>query len=104
MKAKFQPIPSTINVAQKYKVNSYFGGISVNWSIFDGLAAGAAERNALARRRQVENDYRSLTEQLAQQAQTQVKQINFSARSKWARRHSWRSGGVSEPILSIAWS
>jgi len=71
----------TINIAQRYKVNSIFGGISVNWNIFDGFAAGANERNALARRRQVENDYRSLTDTLAQQAQTQVKQINFTARS-----------------------
>jgi outer membrane protein TolC len=71
----------TVNIAQKYKVNSYFGGLSVNWNIFDGLAAGAAQRNTLARRRQVENDYRSLTETLAQQAQIQVKQLNFSARS-----------------------
>lgn len=71
----------TINVAQKYKVNSYFGGVSINWSIFDGLAAGAAERSTLTRKRQAENDYRTLTEQLSQQAQTQVKMLSFAARS-----------------------
>ena len=71
----------TQNVAQKYQVNSIYGGVSASWSIFDGFAAGAAVRTSLARRRQLENDYRQLTERLAQEAQTQVKQINFSARS-----------------------
>jgi len=70
----------SINVANKYKVNSIFGGISVNWSIFDGFTTGAAIRNSLARRRQLESDYRQLTERLAQDAQTQVRQINFAAR------------------------
>ena len=71
----------SINVANKYKVNSIYGGISVSWSIFDGFSTGAAVRNELARRRQLENDYHQLTERLAQDAQTQVKQINFSARN-----------------------
>ncbi len=70
----------TINVAQKYRVNSLYGGISANWTIFDGFASQMAVRNALARLRQMENDYRDLTERLAQQAQSQVRQINFSAR------------------------
>jgi len=71
----------TINVAQKYRVNSFFGGVSLNWTIFDGFSAQAAQRTGLARKRQMENDYKDLTERLAQQAQTQVKQINFAARS-----------------------
>lgn len=70
----------TINVAQKYRVNSVFAGFSASWTLFDGFAAQAAVRNELARRRQLENDYRELTERLAQQAQTQVKHANFSAR------------------------
>lgn len=70
----------TINVAQKYRVNSVFSGISANWTIFDGFASQAAVRNSFARLRQMENDYRDLTERLAQQAQTAVRQINFSAR------------------------
>ena len=71
----------TINVAQKYRVNSLFGGVSANWTIFDGFASQAAVRTGLARRRQMENDYKDLTERLAQQAQTNVKQIDFAARS-----------------------
>ena len=43
-------------------------------------ASGAATRSSLARRRQIENDYRSLTVQLARDAQAQAKQVDFSAR------------------------
>ena len=64
-----------------YTTTSLYAGISVSWTIFDGFAAGAAERNSLARRRQMEGDYRVLTERLAQDAQTQVKQAGFSARN-----------------------
>ena len=70
----------SLNVAQKYRVNSLYGGLSMYWTIFDGFAAQATTRNTLAKRRQLENDYHSLTDQLARQAQTQVKQLNFSAR------------------------
>lgn len=71
----------TVNIAQKYQVNSQFVGISATWTIFDGFAAGAAKRNALIRVRQAETAYRDLTENLARQAQNQVKQIDFSARN-----------------------
>jgi outer membrane protein TolC len=71
----------TLNVAQKYRVNSLFGGVSASWTIFDGFSSQAAVRSEIARKRQMENDYKDLTERLAQQAQTQVKQLNFSARS-----------------------
>ncbi len=71
----------TINVAQKYRVNSIFGGLSATWTIFDGFASPAATRSGLARLRQKENEYKDLTERLAQQAQTQVKLANFSARN-----------------------
>ncbi len=70
----------TINVAQKYQVNSYFGGVSINWTFFDGFSAGAGVRSALAKVRQMQLDYRSLTENLAQQAQTQARLAAFSAR------------------------
>jgi outer membrane protein TolC len=71
----------TINVAQKYRVNSLFTGISANWTIFDGLASQAAVRNDLARLRQMKTDYKVLNDRLAQQAQTNVRQINFAARN-----------------------
>ena len=70
-----------LNTAQKFRVNSKYAGLSVNWAIFDGFAAQSGMRNALARRRQMENDYHEMTERLAQQAQTQARQIYFSARN-----------------------
>jgi len=65
----------------KYQVTSQYVGVSLNWSIFDGFAAGAAKRNTLARRRLLENDYRVLTERLAQDAQNQIKLVGLSART-----------------------
>jgi outer membrane protein TolC len=71
----------TQNITQKYQVTSIFGGVSASWTIFDGFSSGAAVRNSLAHRRQLENDYRQVTARLAQDAQSQVKQLNFSARN-----------------------
>ena len=65
----------------KYSVTSFYAGISVNWTFFDGFAAGAAQRNSLARRRQLESDYRQLTDRLAADASSTTKQIGLSARS-----------------------
>jgi outer membrane protein TolC len=70
----------SINVAQKYQVNSYYAGVSGNWTIFDGFSAGAGVRSSMSKLRQMENDYRGLTERLAQQAQSQVRLIGFDAR------------------------
>ncbi|HKB57381.1 MAG TPA: TolC family protein [Lacunisphaera sp.] len=106
----------TINIAQKYRLNSIFGGVSVNWTLFDGYSAGAGQRNSLARRRQLENDYKEMTERLAQQAQTQAKQINFSARymsitdrfmvssegNLKTRQDEFRRGIMSESDVSLA--
>ncbi len=64
-----------------YTLNSIYGGVSLNWSIFDGFATGAAVRRSLAQRRQLENDYRQLTQRLAMDARSQVKLINFAARN-----------------------
>lgn len=64
-----------------YSLTSVYAGVSVSWSIFDGFYTGTVVRNSLARRRQMENDYRVLNERLAQDAQTQVKYVGFSARN-----------------------
>ena len=71
----------TINVAQKFRVNSQYGGVTASWAIFDSFASQAAVRSALARRRQMDNDYRDLTGRLLQTAQIQVRQLDFSART-----------------------
>lgn len=70
----------TLNTAQKYRVTSAYAGFTVSWTLFDGFAAQAGTRNALARRRQAENDYAETVHRLGQQAQTQARQLNFAAR------------------------
>lgn len=64
-----------------YSVASVYGGLSLNWAIFDGFASRAAVRSTLAGRRRLENNYLQVTQRLAQDAQTQVKLINFAARN-----------------------
>ncbi len=71
----------TINAAQKYRINSLYAGITVNWTVFDGFFSNASTRSALARLRQTRLDSEELYNRLAQQAQQQVKHINFSARA-----------------------
>jgi outer membrane protein TolC len=106
----------TVNVAQKYQVNSYFAGLSFSWAIFDGLASQSAVRSSLARRRQLENDYDELTARLAQQARAQARQIYFSARTMSiddrfltssegnlrVRQDDFARGVISEAEVSLA--
>lgn len=70
----------TLNVAQKYQVNSHFGGVSASWTVFDGFSARSGVRSALAKVRQLQADYKVLTDRLAQQAQTQARMAGFYAR------------------------
>lgn len=70
----------TINVAEKFRVNSIFVGVSGNWTIFDGFSAQMAKRTEIARERIMQSDYKQLTERLTQQAQTQVKLLDFAGR------------------------
>ncbi len=71
----------TLNTAQKYRVTSYYAGVQVNWSIFDGFSTRAAVHSALANRRQLEGAYQDLSARLATQARQQNKLIYFSARN-----------------------
>jgi outer membrane protein TolC len=82
----------TINIAQKYAVKSVYGGLSASWAIFDGFTSQSLVRVSLARQRQLDNDYRELTDRLAKQAQNQVKQLNFAARSMAISDQAWVSG------------
>lgn len=69
-----------IFVSQKYKVQSNYAGVSVNWLIFDGFAAKAGVQSARAQVRRGEADYRVLTDRLATQAQNQAKRLSFTVR------------------------
>lgn len=71
----------TLNTAQKYRVNSLYGGISLGWTLFDGFYSRSLRRNALARLRQTEIELGDVYHRVGQQAQSQAKQLNFAART-----------------------
>lgn len=106
----------SLNTTQIYRVQSINGGLTMNWTIFDGFAARAGKRISLARQRQLEGDYAELNDRLARLAQSQLKQINFAARSMAisdrgltsgegnlrAKTEEFRRGVVSEADVSVA--
>ena len=65
----------------RYKVQSYFAGVTVNWSIFDGFATRSAKQVSLARRRQLELSYKDQTADTIAAVKTQMRQIEFAARN-----------------------
>ncbi|MEO6875927.1 MAG: TolC family protein, partial [Opitutaceae bacterium] len=71
----------TSNIAQKYAVTDYFVGLQVSWSIFDGFATSGAKASSLARRRQLELNYQTLSADLTDQARNQLKQVGFTRRA-----------------------
>ena len=70
----------TTNIAAKYKVTDYFAGVQIVWPVFDGFATSGAKASSMARRRQLEQSYKDLSANLADQARSQLKQLNFSRR------------------------
>jgi outer membrane protein TolC len=106
----------TLNVAQKYKVESDYIGLGINWQVFDGFAARAGVRSSLARLRQMEIDYRALTDRLAQTAQSQARLASFAGRScvvndryldsgesnVKAKKEDFSRGVISEEELTLA--
>lgn len=106
----------TLNTAQRYRLNSVYAGVSVNWTLFDGFSSQMAVRNSLARLRQLELDREEMVHRLGQQAQGQAKQIYFSARSMViadrglvsaegnlkSKQEEFARGAVSESDVSLA--
>jgi outer membrane protein TolC len=78
-------------------VTSTYAGLSVNWTIFDGFATKASKAASLARRRQLERNRRELTADLAEQARTKLRQLQYSERALEisARLLRVAEGGVS---------
>ena len=73
-------ISYTTNLAAKYKVTDYFAGLQVSWPVFDGFATKGAAASSLARRRELEQSYKDLSANLADQARSQLKQVGFARR------------------------
>lgn len=101
---------------QLYRVEDRYVGISLSWSIFDGYATHGAVISSLARKRQLEARYRELTQNLAEDAQRQVKLTEFALRQmrindRWfddrgnflrAREEDFKRGTASETDLNGA--
>jgi outer membrane protein TolC len=106
----------SLNVGLLYGVEDRYVGMSVSWQLFDGFATRGAIRSALASKRQLEANYRQLTEHLAEDAQRQEKQLEFALRQMRindrlfedrgfflkAREDDFRRGTVSETDLNGA--
>ncbi|HWA86338.1 MAG TPA: TolC family protein [Opitutus sp.] len=71
----------TANIGQVYGVTSFYAGVQVDWSIFDGFATKGHKANALARRRELERSYQRLSGDVIAAAQEQFRQLQFSARA-----------------------
>ena len=70
----------SVNIADKYEVRSYFAGVTVSWNVFDGFATRSAKRIPLARRRQLEENYRNQTSDTIAAVNTQMRQVEYAAR------------------------
>ncbi|MEO6003549.1 MAG: TolC family protein [Opitutus sp.] len=71
----------SVNIADKYKVRQYFAGVIVNWTLFDGFQTRSAKTVSLARRRQLEQTYKDQTADTIAAINSQVRQLEFSARN-----------------------
>lgn len=71
----------TFDITQKYMVKYQYVGVGVSWTLFDGFAAQAGKRAALARKRKAQLDYNEAVDRLVRQARTQVRQLEFSQRN-----------------------
>lgn len=70
----------TADVGQKYGVQQLYAGIQISWSIFDGFATRGSKASSLARRRQIERSIETASADLQDEAQTELRQVEFSSR------------------------
>ena len=70
----------TADISTRYQLETYFAGIQVNWSIFDGFSTRSMVKNALLRRRQLEQNIEDATTNQLDEVRSEFKQLGFSAR------------------------
>ena len=64
----------------KYKIQTTYAGVMVNWTIFDSFSTRSAKIASLARRRELERIYKAEAGDLLMSVQTQKRQLEFAAR------------------------
>lgn len=106
----------SLNLAEKYGLQSQYFGLQVNWQIFDGFATRGAIASTLAAKHQAEHAYKQLTETIARDAQRAAKSVELAQRqmtiSDWLldnskgylefRQEDFRRGQASETDVSAA--
>lgn len=71
----------TANIGQRYGVASFYAGVGISWTIFDGFASKGSKMASQARRRQLERTRKELSENLIDEARSKLRLLQFSARN-----------------------
>jgi outer membrane protein TolC len=71
----------TADISTRYKLQTYYAGIQVSWSIFDGFATRSALNSSLLRRRQMEQGFEDATTNQLDDVRSEFKQLGFAARA-----------------------
>jgi len=70
----------TADISTRYDLQTYYAGVQVNWSIFDGFNSRSIVKNTLLRRRQLEQNIEDATTNQLDEVRSEFKQLGFSAR------------------------
>ena len=70
----------TSNVEQRYMITTYYGGISMNWAIWDSKSSASRARAAQARIRRAEKNLEQLERDIIESIETAEKEVGFSTR------------------------
>jgi outer membrane protein TolC len=90
---------ASLSSVSQVSVLSAFGGVTINWAIFDGFATRGAKIGALANKRLYERQLQTVTDQLLDQAMSLERQAGFSYR---AMSLAQTRAGLSEAALRTA--
>lgn len=70
----------TTNIEQQYMVTTYYGGITMNWAIWDSKSSASRARAAQARIRRAEKNLEQLEKDLIEAIEAAEKEVGFSTR------------------------
>lgn len=66
--------------SERVQTRSYYGGLNVGWTLFDGFATRAYRKASLMRIRQIESDKEALAKDIMELARNQLRLVEFAAR------------------------
>jgi len=62
------------------RIQSFYAGINVSWTIFDGFSTRGLRRASLLRTRQLEADREARMREVVERAKNQARQVDFAQR------------------------